>query len=221
MEGAAAATEQYALLHEFVEQQPPGFNSAQTSEDYMGNPFGKIGHFFAAILHFVISDRGRAVIANYLDEAQKLLQPALDAVSAIAEASGSRSFEEIAVLAEHYALGVVTPEMITNDATLSGLLKHAAMAELARATGTTMPMAVLDLAVQSAYVVFKQAKAEMKTPDVVGGITGTVVGAPLTDEELSGSHDHALGLDGEPIHVLGAPVVGGTAHVAAMREPLT
>lgn len=134
----------------------------------MSNVFQKIGHFFSAIVHFVISPAGRDIIAKYLDEAQKLLAPALDAVSLIASLTPTRSDDEIVALAQKYSLGTITPGMITNDAVLTGLLKTAAIKELSAATGTAVPPSVLDLAIQSAYVVYEQAKADMAAAPAAG-----------------------------------------------------
>lgn len=125
------------------------------------NVFGGIGHFFSKLLHFVTSSEGRNKIAKMLEEAQKLIQPALDACAMIATLTPSRSDDELIALAGHYTLGVVTPDMLRNDAMVSGLLKAAAMKELQKLTGSQADPRVLDLAIQSAYLVFKQAKADM------------------------------------------------------------
>lgn len=146
----------------------------------MGNVFGKIGHFFSAVVHFVISPAGRDKIAAYLDEAQKLLAPALDSVSLIASLTPTRGDDEVIALVNRYGLGTVTPDMLRNDAVVSGFLKQAAIRELKRATGATIPSSVLDMAIQSAYVVYKQAKADMGAAD----------GAQLASATIAPEHDH-------------------------------
>ena len=131
-------------------------------EATLSNPFKAIGHFFEKVIGFVISPAGRKQIAAALDEAQKLIAPALDACSMVASMTPTRSDDEIVALASHYSLGVLTPEMITSDAIVSGILKHAAMVELQRITGSAADPRVLDLAIQSAYLVYKQAAHDVQ-----------------------------------------------------------
>lgn len=130
-------------------------------EAAVSNPFRAIGSFFEKVIHFVISPGGRKKIADALKQAQDLIAPALQACETIATLTPTRSDDELFALAQRYALGTITPEMITNDAIISGIMKHAAMVELQHLTGTTADPRVLDLAIQSAYLVYKQAKVDM------------------------------------------------------------
>lgn len=135
----------------------------------MSNPFKAVANFFEKVIGFVISKKGREKIAAALHQAQELLTPAFAACEMIASLTPTRSDDQIIAVAKRYALGVVTPEMLTNDAIVSGLLKHAAMVELQHLTGSTADPRVLDLAIQSAYLVYKQADRDMKAAAVGDG----------------------------------------------------
>ncbi len=156
----------------------------------MSNPFQKIGYFFAAVVHFVISPAGRDKIARALDEAQKLLGPALDAASLIASLTPTRADDEMIALVHTYALGTVTPDMLRNDAVVKAFLKRAAMAELRKMTKTDLPDSVLDLAVQSAYLVYKQAKSDMDVP-----APSLALGANAADPAIGGHNQVVVDCD--------------------------
>lgn len=127
----------------------------------MSNPFKVIGTFFQKLVLRVLSPAGRKQLADALAHVQDLITPALHACEVIATLTPSRSDDEIIALANKYALGTLTPEMLSNDAILSGILKHAAMVELQHLTGTSADPRVLDMAIQSAYLVYKQASHDV------------------------------------------------------------
>lgn len=149
----------------------------------MSNPFKAIGHFFEKVLGFVISPSGRNKIAAALDQAQKLIEPAINACSVIAELTPTRSDDELIALVRRYSLGTVTPEMLTNDAVVSAFLKHAAMVELQHATGVAADPRVLDLAIQSAYLVYKQAKHDLAEKDPVPEFPGGLASGGQTQAQ--------------------------------------
>lgn len=153
----------------------------KNEEATLSNPFKSIGHFFENVVGFVISPAGRKKIAAALGEAQKLIAPALDACSMIAALTPTRSDDEIVVLAQRYSLGVITPEMITNNAIVSGILKHAAMVELQRITGSGADPRVLDLAIQSAYLVYKQAAHDVAHAESQQGEASVLTDGPRVE----------------------------------------
>lgn len=128
----------------------------------MSNPFKAIRNFFQHVISFVISPKGREKIAKSLEQAQAMLTPALYACEMIASLTEGRTDDQIIAVAEKYSLGTITPDMIKNDAIISGILKHAAMIELQHLTGSTADPRILDLAIQSAYIVYKQAAHDVK-----------------------------------------------------------
>lgn len=128
----------------------------------MKNIFKAIGHFFKTIGEFIISDEGRKKFAEILGEAQSLIAPAMQAAATIAALTQNRTFEEVVAVAQKYALGTVTPEMIENQSTLEGLLKNAARAELQNLTGSKLDPHVLDLAIAAGLTAYKSTKAEIE-----------------------------------------------------------
>ena len=128
----------------------------------MANPFKAIVNFLKkvpAILEHLFSREVRDKIADYLERAQELLEPALTSVEIIASLTPNRKDNEIVALAKKYGLGTVTPALIRNEAALGGILLTAAVKELKKRTGTDIPDDYLRTVVQAAFNLYKLARA--------------------------------------------------------------
>lgn len=162
-------------------------------------PFEAIGHFFKKVVEYVISPAGRAQIARDLQAAEDLINPALSAVQLIAglapaNSAGVRDVNRLVAIVDHYELGPITPDNLTNNAVVAGVLKAAAVKELGRITGTVVDPKVLDLAIQSAYLVYKKAQDEIaaaEAPKVVAPVTQ----AAAIADALTGGEAH----DADPV----------------------
>lgn len=126
------------------------------------NIFKGIAKVFKAIGKFIFSPAARERVADALAIVQNLLENgwAMKAVEAVAAATPTRADNELLALVKHYGLGFVTPDMLRNEALVNGLLKRAAIYELKKLTGVAISNTVLDMAIQAAYLAYKENKED-------------------------------------------------------------